>query len=210
LHAYTGTNRFEYRRAFSDSSYFPVRLRNELSFAGPGVSVGVVAEPTEGLRLSGMARWDADLKLNKDSTRVAEVPMPVTLAAGAQWASRRLVLGGHLLWRGWSVQDDYLIASGGTGASDTFEATLGGQLASSRRQPGRWPLRLGARWSALPYPIALGGDAGSEFGVSIGTGAVFSGGRATLDLAVERTWRSEGSAYRERSFMATFGVGIRP
>jgi hypothetical protein len=31
-----------------------------------------------------------------------------------------------------------------------------------------------------------------------------------VDLAIERAWRTDGDAFKERTFMFTFGVGIRP
>ncbi|HEX9166025.1 MAG TPA: hypothetical protein VF862_08950 [Gemmatimonadales bacterium] len=210
LHVMTGTNRIEYRRSFSDSTYFPVQLRNELSFAGPGVSVGLLAEPLSGLRVSAMYRWDGDLKLNKDSTRIAEIPMPRTIAAGLQWNQRRLTLGGHVLARNWSVQDDYITERDGTGASNTLEVAAGGQLVSSLRQPAKFPLRFGARWASLPYPLTAGGDQGSEFSVSAGSGLLFGGGRGIIDFALERSWRSGASGYTEKSFALALGVAIRP
>lgn len=210
LHVLTGTNRIEYRRRFSDSTYFPVELRNELSFAGPGVSVGVLAEPSKGLRLSAMYLWYGDLKLNKDSTRVAEIPMPQSIALGAQWARSKLSLAGHVLSRNWSVQNDYLISQGGTGASNTIEVAAGGVLRTDPVQLAKWPLRFGARWAQLPYPLTAGGDAGSETGISVGSGFAFGGGRAIMDFAVERTWRSGAPGYTEKAFALSLGVAIRP
>jgi hypothetical protein len=210
LHVMTGSNRIEYRRSFSDSTYFPVRLRNELSFAGPGVSVGLLAEPVRGLRLSAMYRIDGDLKLNKDSTRVAEIPMPQTVAAGLQWGARRLSLGGHVLARNWSVQNDYILEQDGTGASNTLEVAAGGQLLTDVRQAARFPIRLGARYASRPYPLTAGGDPGSEISVSAGSGFMFGGGRAIVDFAVERTWRSGAPGYEEKSFNLAIGVAVRP
>lgn len=210
LHVMTGTNRLEYRRSFSDSTYFPVRVRSELSFAGPGVSVGLLAEPARGLRLSAMYRWDGDLKLNKDSTRIAEIPMPQTLAAGVQWSARRLTLGGHVLSRNWSVQDDYITERDGTGASNTLEVTAGAQLLTDTRQAARFPIRFGGRYASLPYPLTPGGDPGSEFSLSAGSGFMLGGGRGIIDFALERSWRSGAAGYTERSLTLAIGVSIRP
>lgn len=210
LHLLTGTNRFEYRRKFSDSVYFPVRLRNELSVVGPGVSVGLLAEPVSGFRVSGMFRWDGDVTLYRDSTRVGKVPMPLTFAVGAQWGSDRVQLGTHALARTWSVQHDYSLSQGGTGASNTLEVSAGGQLITDPVQTGRFPLRFGARWASLPYPPSPGGATPRELGISAGTGFVFGGGRGLLDFAVEQTWRSAPGGFSEQNFSLAFGVTIRP
>jgi hypothetical protein len=209
VHALTGSNRIEFRRHFSDSSYATVRLQSELSFAGPGLSAGLIAEPVRNLRLAALLRWDGTLRYNKDSTRLGEISMPLTLGAGVQWsAARSLSLAGHVLARNWSVADEDIRNRGGTGARNTIEVAGGTEFATNGRRPSQFPIRLGARYATLPFPLVAGGE-GSEVMVSAGTGVRFTGGRGSLDLALERAWRSEG-AFKEQSFMLMFGVGIRP
>jgi hypothetical protein len=210
VHLLTGVNRLEYRRSFADSNYASVRLRNELSTAAPGVSFGVIAEPTANLRLSGLLRFDADLRINLDSTRIANQSMPMTLAGGASWSpSRRLMLAGHVLHRNWSVADEEIRERGGPGAVNTLEAAGGVEWVRSRTNPFRLPIRAGLRFAELPFPVAEGRNP-HELSASLGTGLRFSGGRGSLDLAIERAWRSDGGAYRERSFLFAVGIGIRP
>lgn len=210
LHGLTGTNRIDYRRSFSDSAYFPVRLRNELSVAGPGISVGLLGEPVTGLRVSAMYRKDGDLRLNKDSTRIASIPMPATIAGGILWTGARLGLGGHVLARNWSVQNEYLLDEGGTGATNTLEVAVGGQVLSDPKQPLRLPLRFGARYASLPYPVAVGGEAGKELALATGTGFMMGGGRAVVDLMLEYARRSNGARYTEQALTLGVGVAIRP
>lgn len=209
VHALTGSNRIDFRRHFSDSSYSTVRLQNELSFAGPGLSAGLIGEPVRNVRLAALLRWDGTLKYNKDSTRLGEMSMPLTLGVGLQWsASRSLSIAGHFLARNWSVADEDIRNRGGTGARNTIEVAGGGELATNSRRLSQFPIRVGARYAKLPFPLVEGG-VGSEVMVSAGTGLRLSGGRASLDVALERAWRTEG-AYKERAFMLMFGVGIRP
>lgn len=210
VHALTGTNRFEYRRSFADSSYLPVRLRNELSFAGPGISAGLSAEPISGVRLTGMFRWDGDLAFNKDSTRLAELRMPYTYGAGVGFGvSRALSLGGHVIGRNWSVADQGIRDRGGVGAVNTWEYAAGGELLSDARRPTRLPIRFGVRYAQLPFPM-IAGSTGREIMTSVGTGFAVGGGRGRIDVALERTWRKEGEDFTEKAFMLGIGVSIRP
>lgn len=210
LHVLTGTNRFEYRRVFSDSSYIPVRIKNELSFSGPAISAGFSAEPFRRVRLAGMLRWDGDLGFYKDSTKLSEIPMPLTFAAGIMVAAGdRLTLAGHGLYRNWSVADEDIKARGGLGAKNAAEGTFGLEWVRSVRSPYKFPIRAGVRYAQLPYPVVEGKN-GTEVQLSLGTGFRFTANRGSVDLAIERAWRSDGDAFKERTFMFTFGVGIRP
>jgi hypothetical protein len=78
----TGTNRFEYHRVFSDSSYVPVRIKNELSFSGPGISAGFTAEPSSGCASRAWPAGTATWPSTRDSTKLSDIPMPLTFAGG--------------------------------------------------------------------------------------------------------------------------------
>jgi len=210
LHVLTGTNRFEYRRTFSDSTCVPVRVKNELSFSGGAISAGFSAEPIKRVRLAGMVRWDSDLGFYKDSTKLNEIPMPLTFAAGIQVAAGdRLTLAGHGLYRNWSVADESIKARGGLGADNAAEGTFGLEWTRSARKPYKFPLRAGVRYAQLPYPVVTGSN-GTELQLSLGTGFRFTNNRGSVDFAIERAWRDDGAAFKEKTFMFTFGVGIRP
>lgn len=210
LHLLTGTNRIEYRRSFTDSSYVPVRVKNELSFSGPGISAGFTAEPISRVRVAGMLRWDGDLAYYKDSTRLNKIPMPFTVAAGIQLrASDRLTLAGHGLYRNWSAADSALKAQGGLGAQNAAEGTFGLEWTRDAKSRYKLPIRAGVRYAELPYPV-VEGQHGTEFQLSLGTGFRFTANRGSVDIALERAWRSDGDAFKERTLMLTFGVGIRP
>jgi long-subunit fatty acid transport protein len=210
LHILTGTNRLEYRRTFEDSSYRPLRIKNELSVSGPGVSAGVSAELTKGVRLAGILRWDGDLAYYKDSTRLQDIPLPMTVAGGIQvQAGPRLLLAGQGLYRNWSTADDFIKSQGGVGSKNSAEASAGFQWLRDARHPSRFPLRAGVRYAKLPFPVVEGQD-NREFQLSLGTGFRFQADRGGLDVAVERAWRNDGGDFKERTFMLSVGVGIRP
>lgn len=209
-HALTGTNRFEYRRSFSDSSYLPIRLRNELSFAGPGISAGISAEPVLGVRVTGLFRWDGDVAFNKDSTRLADLRMPFTYggAVGLE-AGPSLSLGAQVIGRNWSVADEGIRGRGGIGAVNTWEFSGGGELLTNRRNASKLPIRFGMRYAQLPFPL-VEGNRGREISASLGTGLTVGGGRGRIDFALERSWRAEGDDFTEKAFMFGLGVSIRP
>jgi hypothetical protein len=210
LHMITGTNRVEYRRHFSDSSYIPVRIRNDLSVSGPGMSLGISAQPVSNVRLAGLVRFDTDLNYYKDSLRLDDIPLPVTVAGGLQiQAGPRLLLAGQALRRNWSVADEFVVSQGGVGARNTTEGSFGLEYIRNRSRPSAFPLRFGVRYAQLPFP-AVEGQEGHEFQLSLGTGFRFTADRGSLDIALERTWRDDGDAFRERTFMISVGVGIRP
>ena len=209
FHIITGSNRLESHRTFADSQYVPVQQSAELSYAGVGIGVGVVQQMGSRLWVAAIARGDSKAIVDRDSARVSQVDLPYTLGAAVRWqASSRLDLAGHGIFRTWSGANSDLLASGGTGAENTFEAAVGGEYVGDPRRPYRRPIRFGAHYATLPFPIQPGVQP-SEFGVSLGSGIRFAQDRAGIDLAVEHLWRSAGD-FKERAFVISFGVGVRP
>jgi len=209
FHVLTGTNRFESRRTFADSQYLPVEQSAELSYAGVGASVGTVQQVGSTLWVAAIARSDGKVTVDRDSARVSQVDLPYTMGLGARWkASARLDLAAHGLFRTWSGANSDLLAAGGTGADNTYELALGGEYIGDPRRPYRRPLRFGARYGTLPFPLQPGLQP-KEFGVSVGSGVRFAQDRAGVDIAVEHLWRSAGD-FKERAFVISLGIGVRP
>lgn len=209
FHILTGSNRLESRRTFSDAQYLPVQQSAELSYAGVGASVGAVQQLGTGLWVAAIARSDGKVIVDRDSARVSQVDLPYSLGLGLRWkAGSRLDLATHGIFRTWSGANSDLLASGGTGADNTFEAAVGGEYIGDPRRPYRRPIRFGARYATLPFPLQPGAQP-QEFGVSLGSGVRFAQDRAGIDLAVEHLWRSAGD-FKERAFVISVGVGVRP
>jgi hypothetical protein len=209
FHVITGSNRLESRRTFSDDQYLPVQQSAELSYAGVGVAVGAVQQVGTGLWVAGIARSDGKAIVDRDSTRVSQVDLPYTLGLGVRWKlSPRLDLATHGIFRTWSGANSDLLASGGTGADNTVEAAIGGEYIGDPRRPFRRPIRFGARYATLPFPLEPGRQP-TEFGVSVGSGVRFAQDRAGIDLSVEHLWRTAGD-FKERAFVIFVGVGVRP
>jgi hypothetical protein len=209
FHILTGSNRLESRRSFSDAQYLPVQQRAELSYAGVGASLGTVQQLGAGLWVAAIARSDGKVIVDRDSARVSQVDLPYSLGVGVRWkASSRLDLATHGTFHTWSGANSDLLASGGTGADNTFETAIGAEYIGDPRRPYRRPIRVGARYATLPFPLQPGVQP-KEFGVSLGSGVRFAQDRAGIDLAVEHLWRSAGD-FKERAFVISVGVGVRP
>lgn len=209
FHILSGSNRLTSTRVFDDPQYLSSRQRSELSFAGIGVSVGMTHQFAPNFAVSAVARSDGHVNLDRDSVRVGTIDLPYTLGLGLHWRpAAKLDIAGQTLVRTWSGANSDLLAQGGTGAQNTVEAAVGAEYTSDPKRPYRRPLRFGARYATLPFPL-LPGLQGREYGVSVGSGLRFAQQRAGLDLALEHIWRSEG-AYSEKGFILSLGVLVRP
>jgi hypothetical protein len=209
-HIITGSNRVEVRRTFADTNYVASRQRAELSYAGFGMSVGVIGQFGEVLMVSAMARTDGRVSLDRDSTEVGKVDLPITVGGAARLRiTPKLHVAGQALYRNWSTANDDLVALGGTGAANTLEASGGFEFTPDPRRPYKRPIRLGVRYAELPFPLTAG-ESASEYGVSLGSGLSFAAERAVIGVSVERAWRDQGAAYKETAWIVTAGVTVRP
>jgi hypothetical protein len=209
FHVITGSTRLELRRSFDDPEYRPSIQRGELSYAGVGVSAGLIGQLAPRLALASTVRWDGRANVDRDSIRVGTVDLPYTFGLGLRWQpSDKLGLSTQSIFSTWSAANSDLLEQGGIGAENTIEIAVGAEYTPDPRQPSWRPIRLGARYGQLPFPLTAGSQ-GHEFGVSAGSGIRFAQQRGGVDLALEHVWRSEG-VYSERAFIVTLGVSVRP
>jgi hypothetical protein len=209
LHVLTGSNRMESHRAFADSQYLPVEQSAELSYAGVGVSLGAVQQLRPTLWVAAIARTDGNAKLDRDSARVATVDLPYTLGLGLRWKpDAKLDVAGHGIFRTWSAANSDLLAEGGTGADNTIELAIGAEYVGDPRRPYRRPIRIGAHYATLPFPLQPGLQP-TEFGVAVGSGVRFAEDRASVDVSLEYLSRSAGD-FEDRGLVVSVGVAVRP
>jgi hypothetical protein len=215
VHVITGSNRVQLRRVFADSAYAAVSQRSEISYAGAGFSAGAWRAFGERLAVGAMMRFDGEASVDRDSGRVAEIPLPLSIGGGIRWrASSRLAVGGQALVRQWSRADEALRALGGTGALDAVDLSAGVELTRDARRVQHRPIRVGARFATLPFPVESGARV-REFGLSLGTGLRFAQDRAGIDhagvdLSLERVWRGARGGYRESAWLIGVGITVRP
>ena len=210
FHIITGTNRLRFNRSFADTTYRPATQQTELSFSGVGLDVGVIRNFGPGFSVAATARTDGHVSVDRDSipTR-ATIDLPYSFGFGIRWRLQpRIEVASQVLYETWSGANSDLIAAGGIGSDDTYEASFGAEFTPSLRHPTRPPLRLGVRYGTLPFLLEPG-EQPSEFGISGGTGFRFGQNRAGLDLGLEYVWRAAG-AFSERAFLLSLGVTVRP
>jgi hypothetical protein len=111
--------------------------------------------------------------------------------------------------RDWSVADSSLVAQGAPGARNTFEVNAGVEIVRNAKRATKWPLRLGVRYTTLPFLLAPDPQP-IEYGLSVGTGRRFAADRGGFDITVQHLWRSQGSLYTETATLITFGISVRP
>ena len=154
-------------------------------------------------------RSDGHVNVDQDSARAATVDLPYSFGLGLRWrAGPKLELASQALIRTWSAANSDLLAQGGTGADNTVEVAFGGEFTPDPRHPTRPPIRFGARYGTLPFPL-IPGQQPHELGISAGSGLRFAQGRAGIDLGLEHVWRSAG-AFSERSFLVNIGMTVKP
>jgi hypothetical protein len=210
FHIITGSERLRARRAFGDSTFSVATETTELSYAGIGLSLGVIRNFGPGFSMAASVRSDGKVNVDRDSTRVSTVDLPYTFGFGMRWRARpKLELAGDVVMKTWSGANSDLLAQGGTGSANTVEVSLGGEFTPDPRRPSRRPIRLGARYGTLPFTL-VEGEQPHELGVSIGSGVRFAQDRAGIDVGVEHVWRSQGSLYKERAFLIDLAVTVRP
>lgn len=209
FHVLTGSSRLRFDRTFADDSYSPVSQRAELSYGGVGASIGTLRQLGPALSVAALIRSDGHVGVDRDSIPVSEVDLPYTFGLGLRWrASPRLEVATQGLFRTWSAANSDLLADGAPGARNTVEVALGGEYVGDPRRPFRRPLRFGARYGTLPFPV-LGGPQPKEFAATLGTGARFAQQRGGVDVGVEYFRRTAGE-YSENGFVVTVGVSVRP
>lgn len=210
LHMITGSNRIDSRRSFSDSAYGGVQERFTVSYLGVGVSAGAMLRVARRIRLAAMIRYDDELRVERDSTFLAETRLPLTFAAGARvQLGDRTQAAAYGIRRTWSRSDEDLVAQGGIGSDDTAELGIGIERLHDPRRPFHRPIRLGFRRGSLPFPLQRGQEIVETAG-TLGTGFGFAGDRARLDLAFEAVWRSGGAGFKETAQLLHLGVSIQP
>jgi hypothetical protein len=209
FHVITGSNRLESRRSFDDPTYLSSRQTAEISYAGLGISAGAIRQLGPRFAVAAVARWDGHLNVDRDSARVGTIDLPYTLGLGFRWQPLpQLDLATQMIVRTWSAANSDLLQQGGIGAENTFELAAGAEYTPDLKRPFRRPIRLGAHYARLPFPL-VPGEQGYEFGVSAGSGMRFAQQRGGIDLTLEHVWRSEG-VYSERAFVLSLGMSVRP
>jgi len=216
LHIITGSARLSLHRTFGDSLYQPILQKAEISYAGAGVSFGLMRTIGKRAAVAGYVRLDGNANVDRDSTRVAEVDLPIAFGGSIRWrAAPTLDLATAVSSARWGSADADLRALGGTGSRNVVDLSVGGEWLRHPRTPEHLPLRFGIHYRTLPFPVTAGAQP-KEFGLSLGTALVVAREASTraptglVSLSLENAHRSADGGYSESAWMLGLGVTVRP
>lgn len=212
---FLGSVRDTLSRTFTRSDTFaagvidqiPARYGADWNYRGVGASLGVRWAPGDALNLaaavSGGGTLEARPGEDADSLAVGkEYALPLSLDVGASGrVAPQALVALSANWTGWSAADDDLAGVGG--ARDAWSVSGGVELGEANPQARSFPLRVGGRYSALPFrwgSVADGNGFPTERALTAGLGARLGGGAALVDLAGERGWRGGGDAVLDESY----------
>jgi len=209
VHLFPGENRLSLSRVYDDSlSFAPLRDSSNVNYFGSGFSGGVLWRPSRNVSVAASARIGGKLKLREADTLVSQADVPSRFGAGAHV---ELFSGTSLALRAdrtlWSKMEG--LGSANATPEDSWDFGLGLDAIGPRIARTQLALRAGVRRRTLPF-LAAGAQV-DETALTLGTGAPFAGGRAGIDLFVERASRSaDGVDAKERSWTFGLGLTVRP
>lgn len=209
VHLFTGENRLKLQRTFDDSTAFGTLDRSlTLTYSGTGVSGGVVYTPVKGFSLGASARQGGTISLRiEDTVRTkAKVPNRYGLGARIDFIPGLTLYGGadHTAWSRMNS-----LGSTSANATDSWEYSAGAELAGQKSRGASWSYGLGFRQRDLPFKA--NGAIVSEKLYSGGTSIPLAGGRATMDVALQRALRDAATGnVKERAWLVSVGVTVRP
>ena len=99
---------------------------------------------------------------------------------------------------------------GAAQATDTWDTSVGADVAGPHLGSQPLMLRLGGRWRTLPYEVGPNNSKVKEQSLNGGLGTTFAGGRVVTDLTLAHARRDAGIGITERAWTLSIGVGIRP
>ena len=216
-HVFTGENRVLTTRTFDDPTRFAgIEETTAVDFRGSAVSAGVEVTPVRGLSLAGSYRLGQGIDATRRDTTVRSATVPDRYGV----AVRLDRVSGASFAASWARTRWSDMASLG---GSTLRATDGDELRAGVEavgpKLGDYPvlLRLGAAQRDLPF--GLGERDVRETTYGGGFGVPFSGGRAMIDLGLQRASRSLQGAVsgaadaftaRERAWQLSIGLTLRP
>ncbi|HUQ47411.1 MAG TPA: hypothetical protein VM053_04095 [Gemmatimonadaceae bacterium] len=212
-HVFTGQNKNFFSQTFPDTLKFtPISQTTTLGFTGYGVSGGILVRPSRiiGLGLSGMKGMT--IRSRAGDTLVSEADIPDRISAGVSYEGiPGSSISAHLARETWSKLNGLASPTGGK-AADAWDGGLGVEAIGPRLSDRTTIIRLGARYRTLPFLAA--GDKVKELSFAAGLGAQFFRNRAAFDVTLQRAMRSADasslSGIKERSYIFSFGLRVRP
>ncbi len=208
MHLFTGENRVTLKRQFDDSLRYGTLNRSlTLAYSGTGVSGGIVVQPVSWFSAAASARRGGTMRLRVVDTLRSKANVPDRFGFAARLDA---IPGVSLIASGdrtnWSKLNG--LGTDNATARDTWEYAVGAEFAAQRASISNWVYSVGYRTRELPF--LAGGNAVTEKAISGGLSAPLARSRATLDLALQRATRDGGTSVRERAWLLSVGLTVRP
>lgn len=209
IHMFPGENRLAISREFDDSlSFASLRDSTNINYFGTGFSGGVLWRPVRALTVGASGRIGGTLKLREGDSVRTTADAPSRYGVGVRYDA---VPGTTIALRAdrtlWSQMAG--LGSARSTPQDAWDFGVGLDALGPRVASAQLALRAGARRRTLPF-LADSGRV-RETAYTFGTGTPLAGGRAQLDVFVERAARSApGVDAKERSWTFGLGLTVRP
>jgi hypothetical protein len=171
------------------------------TYSGVGAVAGARWQPLARLSLSAALHAGGRVRAHSDSTGTEQKDYsnPLTVDGGASARiGGQTTVAGSLHYAGWSSADDALSASGG--ARNVLGGAAGVEYSGFRMFSKVVPLRLGGRYTQLPFRWTGNVEFPNERALTAGLGYRLGGGAAMLDAAAERGWRGAAAAGIDESY----------
>ena len=178
----------------------------DLSFSGGGVSFG--GQFVSKLFLAAASyRVGGSMHLTAGDTLLGDAGVPSKFGASIAYVgSTNTTIAIRTSFDGWSALNG--LGSPGLRAQDTWDSSIGADIAGPRVASRPLMLRVGARLRDLPFEAA--GRGVTERSVMAGLGTFWAQGHLLTDLAVIRADRDAGLPASEQAWTLSIGVTIRP
>jgi hypothetical protein len=214
---FTGENQISYLSLASDTTnnvYHPSLYQNTTSYGGVGASGGIILRPIKSLMLAGSFRVGGNIRARlNDSSTVFNGNVPARAGGGIAFTGiPGVTIGGRVDWEQWAQLNNFtqsgLLAQNGFVANDGVGWSVGTDVQGPRVFEHVIDLRLGGGRRPLPY--ASDGIQIYETNLSGGLGIPFGKNRVTIDVSVQRDWRTSILGVTENAYIVSTGLTIHP
>lgn len=207
VHAITGRNLINLTQEFDDTLRFaPFTQSTTISFSGSALSGGVqLVSKVASLAASG--RWGGKIHASNGDTVLARANVPNHIGISLSYLGiANSAISLRTSHESWSRLNG--LATPGVDGHDSWDSSIGADLAGPRIANRIVYIRAGARNRTLPFLAA--GEKVKENSFSGGLGTTFANGRVIADAALIRAFRSADVGASERSWTISFGISVRP
>ena len=209
-HLISGSDRVFVGRQFVNNTAFGnFADSSTLSFDGGAVSGGIEVVVPKLLVASSSYRWGGTLNARRNDTTLARGRVPDRFGLSLAYiGAEGTEIAARTSYNKWSELNG--LNQGTSAAVDSWDTSVGADIAGPRLGSQPLMLRLGGRWRTLPYEAGPTFQQVKEQSLSAGFGLTMASGRVLTDVGLSRAHRDAGIGIIERAWTLSIGLGIRP